>query len=273
MALFRAYFDDSGTHGGSPVVVFGGLIGLDTQWEPFDAKWRAKLAAPLPDKPRLRKFHLSSCMAPDGEFRDYKPVERQAVAGEFRDIIIESGLGSTASAVDTVAWDELVVGPVRRFLGSALQPCFLHCLDRAMEYARAWGTEGDQIAVMFDKGTESDELHSLIDKYLWNQSEIVSVTFGRVEKFTPLQGADVVATESYWQAQYWLGGNTGNLRPPFDHYLKHAKAEGLIFDRQTIIEELKRRDERGFLKARAERDASRPFGLVRFGGTILQNLT
>ena len=32
MALLRAYFDDSGTHRDLPVVVFGGLVGADTQW-------------------------------------------------------------------------------------------------------------------------------------------------------------------------------------------------------------------------------------------------
>jgi hypothetical protein len=248
VALFRAYFDDSGTHAGSAVVVLGGLIGTDSQWESFDAAWRAQLAAPLPDKPRLKKFHLSSCRAAEDEFRHYKPVEREAVAGAFRDIVIHSGLASTASAVDRVAWDELVTGPVRRLLGAALQPCFLNCLDRAMAYARSCGREGDKIAVIFDKGTESDALHGLIDKYVWNQPEIVSVTFGRVEEFMPLQGADVIATESYWRAQLWLNGNDGNLRLPFEHYLKHARAEGQIFDRAAIIEELKRRDENGVLK-------------------------
>ena len=147
------------------------------------------------------------------------------------------------------------MGPVRNFLGSPLQPCFLHCLDRVIEYCRSWGQEGDQIAVMFDAGIESDELRNLIKKYLWNQPEVVSVTFGGVEKSPPLQGADVVATESYWQAQHWLSGNAGNLRPPFEYYLRYAQAEGLIFDRQAIIEELERRDERGFLKARAVRNA------------------
>jgi Protein of unknown function (DUF3800) len=242
MALFRAYFDDSGTHKESAFVVLGGLVGLDNQWESLCDKWAAKLAAPLPDKPRLSKFHLSACMAGKDDFRDYKPVEREALAGEFRDLIIEAGLGSTASAVDKASWDELVVGRVRDLLGPALQPCFLKCIDRAMEYAKAWGSAGDQIAVMFDKGIESDELRDIIDKYLWRQTEIVSVTFGRVEKFIPLQAADVIATESYWHAH----GEA--FRPPFQHYLRHARAEGLIFDRQLIIDELARRDANGVPK-------------------------
>jgi hypothetical protein len=107
MALFRAYFDDSGTHKGSKVVVLGGLIGLDSQWGPLVTKWTAKLAAPFPDKPRLSKFHLSSCMAGAGEFQDYNLVEREALSGEFRDLIIEAKLGSTASRVCYICFEQL----------------------------------------------------------------------------------------------------------------------------------------------------------------------
>jgi hypothetical protein len=95
---------------------------------------------------------------------------------------------------------------------------------------------------MFDKGIESDELHDIIDKYLWSQPEVVSVTFGRVEKFIPLQAADMIATESYWHTR------SSAARLPFQHYLRHAKAAGLIFDRQAIIDELARRDANGVPK-------------------------
>jgi Protein of unknown function (DUF3800) len=263
MALFRAYFDDSGTHRGSDVVVMGGLVGTDSQWEGFDAAWRAKLLAPLPDKPRLRKFHLSTCMAADREFENYKPVERQAVAGAFRDIIIDAKLASTASAVDRKAWDELVTGSIRELLGDALNVCFLHCINRAVEYARSWGAAGDQIAIVFDEGTKTDRLCRLIDIYRRQKliemnrglpgPEVVSITFGMVEKFTPLQGADIIATESYWHALKSLDKNSADLRPPFLHYLKNAQAEGLLFDRAAIITELQGRDAKGFLKSRDER--------------------
>ena len=36
--MLRAYFDDSGTHGGSPVTGMGGLIGTVAQWEKFEIR-------------------------------------------------------------------------------------------------------------------------------------------------------------------------------------------------------------------------------------------
>jgi hypothetical protein len=45
----QGYFDDSGTHATSEVVVVGGLIGRPDQWDQFEAAWAAKLANPLPE--------------------------------------------------------------------------------------------------------------------------------------------------------------------------------------------------------------------------------
>lgn len=77
--MLRAYFDDSGTHADSEVVAIGGLIGTVDQWNEFDRKWKALLAAPLPSKPPLRMFHLSHCNAANGEFRGYSDAECDAV--------------------------------------------------------------------------------------------------------------------------------------------------------------------------------------------------
>jgi hypothetical protein len=89
--MLRAYFDDAGTHQNSNVVVIGGLIGTEAQWERFERAWAAKLADPLPDagKPPLRMFHLSGCAGrwPGSEFADYSDAEQDAVSHDFRQII------------------------------------------------------------------------------------------------------------------------------------------------------------------------------------------
>jgi hypothetical protein len=111
---------------------------------------------------------------------------------------------------------------------------------------------------VFDEGTKTERLCRLINIYKRQKviemnrglpvPEIVSITFGMVEKFAPLQGADTIATESYWHALKSLDKNSADLRRPFLHYLQHAQAEGLLFDRDAIAKEIAKRDERGFIR-------------------------
>ena len=70
-------------------MVMAGFIGTDEQWSAFDASWKAKLDAPLPDKPPLRSFHMADCEARSGEFSGYSTAEKDAVIHDFREIIIE----------------------------------------------------------------------------------------------------------------------------------------------------------------------------------------
>ena len=44
LMLIRAYFDDSGTHANSDVVVLGGLLGSVDQWTQFETAWAAKFS-------------------------------------------------------------------------------------------------------------------------------------------------------------------------------------------------------------------------------------
>jgi Restriction endonuclease len=165
--MLKAYFDDAGTHGGSPLAVMGGLIGTIAQWDKLEDRWEKQLANPLPEvgKPSLSMFHMAECEASRGEFRNYKLPERMLVAQHFRRHIAECDFAHSSSVVDVVAWDELVTGPVRELLGPAIEVCFVSCLDRAKEFASG-SPYGDKIAIEFDQGLENDRLHKVIDLYL-----------------------------------------------------------------------------------------------------------
>ena len=250
--MLKAYFDDAGTHKGAPVAVMGGLIGTVEQWDELEKRWGRQLADPLPEagKSRLRKFHMAACEAADEEFRSYRPPERMLVAQHFRRHIAECDLVSTSSVVDVLAWDELVTGPVREFLGPAIEICFVNCLDRARDLVSN-SPYGDKIAVVFDQGIENERLHKVVDlykKYSRGRRELVSITFDKVENIYPLQAADIIATQNYWMAQEWM-----DIRPTkdpdiaFRHAFRGRSIEGLIFDREAIINELRRRGPDGFL--------------------------
>jgi hypothetical protein len=243
MTLIRAYFDDSGTHYDSEVVVMGGLIGTLSQWRGFEADWATKLASPAPRKPALKMFHLSHCSSKDGEFRSYSQAECDLVTHDFRRIIEKAELISTASAIDRGAWDELVVGRLRDVLGPALVPCFINCIDETISVASVH-PEGRRVEIIFDQGIECERLRHIADLYTrpLGNPWIASITFANVRNATPLQGADMSATETYWHAKQWLReGDTAQARAHFQAYMRTIRAEGLIMDRRAIEAEVQRR--------------------------------
>jgi hypothetical protein len=253
LKIIRAYFDDAGTHAGAPAVVTGGLVGTTAAWEALTKAWGEHLANPLPEagKPPLKMFHMAACEAADGEFANYRPAERMLVAQHFRDIINKSGLASTATAIDVAAWDELVTGPVRGVLGSALECSFVNCLDRVRSVAFDH-EDGRHVAVVFDQGIANPRLHELVDLYVKQPDGRVSfssITFGKVREFYPLQAADIIATQSYWLAQEALGFGAADKDRDVAFRRIYAKmpSEGLLLNREGIIGELKRRGPDGRL--------------------------
>jgi len=248
-AMLRAYFDDSGTHSDSEVVVVGGLIGTVEQWNEFERQWIALLENPLPgtssrpDKPPLKMFHLAACNANEGEFADYNEAEQNAVTYAFRKVLIDTKLTSTASAIDRKAWDELVIGPYRDELGDALSVCVENCV---LETIRIAGPHihGRNVAVVFDRGVMSARVQQITEPFTYplGRPRIVSVNFSKVVDTPSLQGADIVATESYWQGIKVLRQGIGaQPRAHFRHYLDNMLTEGLILDREAILGELRRR--------------------------------
>lgn len=238
--MLRAYFDDSGTHSTSDVVVVGGLIGTVAQWTAFELLWGARIAEPLPGKPRLGMFHLSHCNARDGEFAGYSDGEQDAVIHDFRKILIDCKLISVAAAIDAKAWDELIVGETREALGSALENCVEKCLIETMRYA-ADHPEGDKVAVVLDKGIWTEKIKDAADRFTYplGRPRIISITFSAVKDVYPLQGADIAATENYWHAiKIIREGRGAQPRPHLRHFLDNMIAEGLIMDRAQLCEAL-----------------------------------
>ena len=238
-AVLGAFFDDSGTHAKSAVVALGGLLGTDAQWEDFNLKWQAALREPVPGKPPLKQFHLRDCRWSEGEFRDYKPVEREYAIGKFRDIILDVGLVTIAAAVDGKAWRELVTKDIAEEVGdNPLALCFSKCLEKTFETIR-FRRPGEKIVIGFDQGTQSelDAWTRLYKSQKENFPELVAMGFSLVSENPSLQGADYIAynTYSYAESCFKLGENAP-IDPIFECFKKRELSCGLIFGREHLSE-------------------------------------
>ena len=165
--MLRAYFDDSGTHADSRVVVTGGLIGTDEQWDRFNEEWAALLKQPVLGTTSLSMFHLSACNARVKEFSGYSDAEQDAVTHDFREIIIRAKLISIAAAIDRKAWDELVIGSYHNELGDPLFHCVEYCIEETIRIAGPHPA-GDNISIVMDRGIYSQEIKEKTDPYTYH---------------------------------------------------------------------------------------------------------
>jgi hypothetical protein len=261
--MYFAFFDDSGTHENSPIVAIGGVMGTEAQLEPFEKEWKCLLGRPFPDKPPLRQFHLTACRNGQDEFIDYSRADRDRINFLFRELIVKYRLYTIASCIDRSAWNELVVGDIQDVLGKPEEFCFVRCVDAAIELARRGADRRVEFA--FDAGVRSifQQWAHLYEQQKAKYPEITGFGFAKVERLPPLQGADMVATETYYYAQRWLADGPGAApNPHFRPFLARAESHGSILDRDSIrpmVEGVKRQlaaKEKRLRRARARSAAA-----------------
>ncbi len=210
--MFEAYFDDAGTPRDEDVICWAGYIAQPRAWRIFDKRWEGLLSDPLEDgsKPALKKgFHLSHCAASLGEFKDYRPAERDRVRFNFRETLkpvdLENGLSVAlypiGCAVYRPDYDEIITGKLRELLGSPSAFCLRNCVQFAIHFSRDWGSES--VDIYIDMGAYNDEIHSHV--FEATMFDIRKLGMRRVQWHTQrvadtygLQAADTIATEFRW---------------------------------------------------------------------------
>lgn len=241
MAVF--YIDDSGTHDGAPVVVFGGLIGEQEQWERFEPRWKAKLANPLPGKSPLKRFHMHHCQRQRGDFIDYSDAESDALIHDFRQIILDCGVHGVSAAISKADYDELITGSLLEAHGSADDMAFASAISALDIEGRR---EGGVSLVCDDTGTSTERYGRVYDRYQamhkkYGTRPLEGLAFRSMEKVIPLQGADMIAWETYFYAcEVLKTQDVPALRPHLQRYVDTGRFGAVFLSRDHILEFVRR---------------------------------
>jgi hypothetical protein len=219
LVMLTAYFDDSGTHDDSEVVIWAGVCGNQYQWQAFSDDWHAKLQVPSPGKSPLSRFHMTDCQGARNEFEGWSRTATDFLVHELGEIIIKKGLWGYASAARRKDWDELITGDARAALGDAEGFCVRNVYVKTTDWAKNWAGGTDLAFVFDDRPHRRLENKTIFDMFQRHHRaakqtpELVSITFASSQKILPLQAADMIAWELYIHSMDIFYNRTTNKSP------------------------------------------------------------
>jgi hypothetical protein len=198
--MISAYFDDSGTHDESKVVLVAGIFGTEARMENLDRNWKQHLAAPLDGrKEAIKRFHAYDCDQSTGEFTRWTRTETDYFRHQLRTVIIESEVAAYGLACSRRDYDKIIKGNIRSVLGTPEGFCINQCFVRSLAWVQR-NTFDPQMKYVFDNrpagvqryaGTVYDAFAQWVDP----PPRLAGYSFLSSFKIRPLQAADLVAWE------------------------------------------------------------------------------
>jgi hypothetical protein len=204
LAMIRAYFDDSGTHGSSGVVVMAGIVGTESEIDSLDALWAEHLAAPLfGKKPPLRRFHMVECEQSRGEFSGWSRTETDYFCHQLREVIIKSRVSGYGFACVRKDWDRLIQGEYRTIFGDPEGWAVRACMNSAINWASNSAFDPQMTFVFDDRPERERENRAVFDLFqkVPRSPELTGISFLNSYNVRALQAADMVAWEFYSHAE------------------------------------------------------------------------
>lgn len=188
--VMHAYFDESGSHAGSPVICVAGYLFQADQAVRLDEEWAEMLSSF-----GVTCFHAADCAHAVGEFSRLTPAQRT-------DLTV-SAIGAIKRRMQigiAVSLNQIDLGPASLESVSAYGFCALNALGGVVHWAEKYGYSG-RIAYVFESGhRHRDDVHRAINIIQDNPAgsdrlRYGSHAFAGKRDARPLQAADLLAYE------------------------------------------------------------------------------
>ncbi len=206
--LITAYFDESGTHEGSEVVVVAGFVSGVSKWELFTREWKHCL-----DDWGIESFHMSDFESRHGPFKLWTKVEHKKRLNKLLALIHEHTLMSIGCGIPKESFDRIVSKEAKIICGDAYGLAAITCFRNLADIAKRPEVDGWLDCIM-EQGAKGAGALLLIQQEEskspeWmNNNRIISLDFRDRRLFPPLQAADILAYELYKHIPRNLRGDT-----------------------------------------------------------------
>ena len=222
MIFIAAYFDESGIHLDSTVIVVAGILATTKQWVRFDRQWRKILA-----KENIKIFHMTDFLSSQGEFKGWIKDRKGPFIDKLTDAIRMHSRFYFVHAVRRSEFDAVKVGyPTVNI--SAYQLCCEQCMTGISHWARK-SAKPVSVAVYFEQGNKiMSETIKLFQKvpdseFLRNKYRINQMTFARKDEQVGLQAADMLAHGIYTYHRKLLEGSDNPVPQSLQALFKERK--------------------------------------------------
>jgi hypothetical protein len=237
IVVLKAYFDDSGTHAGSPAVIWAGFMAHIDEWTTLEDEWLALLR-----REKLTHMHMADLANSRGQFDLWSEARRDALTYEFRQIIQARNIIGIGAVVRSAAWTEVIAGTwLEDRLYSPVLFAFEHAIQQALHWAEAANLQtgiSEKIDFVFDL-REQDAAKGLKLANSYGEAEqwapwFRGAKFMKMREVIPLQAADMLAFETYRLEDSRKCGSQDKLRAHMKALLEGVPIYGQYYDANAL---------------------------------------
>jgi hypothetical protein len=239
--MLTAYFDDSGTHEQSDIVLMAGVFGTEGRMDSLDRNWKKHLYRPLSGtKPPLRRFHAFDCHNSIGEFQGWIRTETDFFWHQLQTEIIDSGIAAYSIACPRKDYSELITGDMRAIMGDPEGMCINQCFVRAIGWVQA-NTFDPTMSLVFDDRPSSvrryvGTVYDAFKRWVQPPPEVTGHAFLSSVDVCPLQVADMIGWELYQHAKDLLvDGLDAPPRQQLKRLIMKMDVQAQIANRDSIV--------------------------------------
>lgn len=231
VAFLECYFDESGSHEGSPVLCVAGYLFDKEQCKILDLKWKEVL-----DRYQLPYFRMSACAHLQKPFDHLSRQQSDDVEREMIQLINEYALLGVAIAVNEHDYSVLFEG--KNPAGSA----YSFCCVQVLAGINAWIMRNQfrgEIAYFFEAGHESASEANAVMNRIFQHPNLhqrycyAAHAFVDKVKVRPVQTADILAWHQATQVKRWLKNNH-EIRADFRALAVKPRHELFIGSRENL---------------------------------------
>jgi len=207
LSPLKAYFDETGTHEGAPLVCVASYLFDSDAAVKFEAL-HAERVRPLLPVSAHGIFHAASCFGCRDEFDSLTRTQSNDIFAAMLEALKSTMTYGMLTEIEAAVYDAEIkrLGPrVRKMVGSAYSICAIRCAENVAEWLTKRGIAGD-VHYFFEAGNQYAGEAAYFFKQIESVPELKSrfrlggYSFVQKQDAPQLQGADLLAWE--WQREW-----------------------------------------------------------------------